>query len=81
MVARHPGGEGDTRPEVGQHRRQRNVGCPKVDRPGAGRRRLRELEPEHVEQLLAKMATAGRSRASLSRVRSYLGHALAGAER
>ena len=39
------------------------------------------LEPEDVEQLLAAMATAGRSRRTIVRVRSHLGQALAVAER
>lgn len=50
-------------------------------RPALGSVRLRDLQPEDVEQLLAKMATAGKSRRSITRVRSYLGQALATAER
>lgn len=49
--------------------------------PAHGRKKLRELEPEHVESLLAAMATAGLSHASIVRVRSYYGQALAVAQR
>ncbi len=49
--------------------------------PALGSRRLRELEPEHVEMMLASMVAAGKSRRTVSRVRSYLGQALAVAER
>lgn len=49
--------------------------------PYLGSKRLRELEPEDVEMMLAKMVAAGRGRATVSRVRAYLGQALAVAER
>jgi hypothetical protein len=44
--------------------------------PTLGAKRMRDLEPEHVEALLAKMAKAGRSRRTVGRVKSYLGQAL-----
>jgi integrase len=50
-------------------------------KPALGTRRLRDLEPDDVEALLATMAAAGKSRSSLVRVRSYLGQALSVAER
>jgi len=50
-------------------------------KPALGGKRLRELEPEHVEQLLATMVAAGKSRRTVARVKSYLGQALAAAER
>ena len=50
-------------------------------KPELGTKRLRELTPEHVEALLAKMAAAGRSRRTVARVRAYLGQAIASAER
>jgi integrase len=50
-------------------------------KPALGGLRMRDLKPEDVEGLLAGMATAGRSRSSINRVRSYLGQALAVAER
>jgi integrase len=50
-------------------------------KPALGGRRLRDLEPEDVEGLLARMATEGKSRSSINRVRSYFGQALAMAER
>jgi integrase len=49
--------------------------------PALGARRLIDLEPEDVENLLAKMATGGMSRSSLIRVRSVLGQALHVAEK
>jgi integrase len=50
-------------------------------KPYVGGHRLRDLEPEHVEMLLAAMAAAGKSRRTVARVKSYLGQALAAAER
>lgn len=50
-------------------------------KPCLGGRRLRDLEPEDVEGLLARMSSAGKGRSSMNRVRSYLGQALAAAER
>lgn len=50
-------------------------------KPALGTKRLKELEPEDVESILTKMAAAGRARRSVTRVRSYLGQALAVAER
>jgi integrase len=50
-------------------------------KPALGGLRMRDLKPEDVEGVLAGMATAGRSRSSINRVRSYLGQALAVAER
>lgn len=50
-------------------------------KPALGTKRLKELEPEDVESMLTKMAAAGRARRSVTRVRSYLGQALAVAER
>ena len=50
-------------------------------KPALGARRIRDLKPEDVEGLLAGMAKAGKSRSSINRVRSYLGQALAMAER
>ena len=41
-----------------------------------GTRRLAELEPEHVEALLARLAREGKSRRSVTRVRTVLGQAL-----
>jgi integrase len=49
--------------------------------PALGTKRLREITPEDVERLLAEMAAAGRGRRTVARVRSYLGQALAAAER
>jgi integrase len=49
--------------------------------PELGTKRLRALTPEDVERLLAKMAAAGKSRRTVTRVRAYLGQALAAAER
>jgi integrase len=49
--------------------------------PELGSKRLRELTPEDVERLLSKMAGDGRSRRTVTRVRSYLGQALSVAER
>jgi len=60
--------------------------------PALGNKRLRELEPEDVEGLLATMATAevdelgnvvrpAMARSSLIRIRSFLGQALAVAEK
>lgn len=49
--------------------------------PMLGTKRLRDLTPDDVESLLAKMATDGKSRRSVGRVRTYLGQALAVAER
>ena len=51
-----------------------------MDQAGA-RRPVRDLKPDGVEGLLAGMAQAGKSRSSINRVRSYLGQALAMAER
>ncbi len=50
-------------------------------KPALGGRRVRDLEPEDVERLLAAMAKVGKSRSSINRVRSYLGQELAVAER
>lgn len=50
-------------------------------KPYVGGRRLRDLEPEDVERLLAAMARAGKNRRTVSRVKSYFGQALAAAER
>jgi integrase len=41
-----------------------------------GSRRLRDLEPEHVELVLARLAGAGKARASVVRVRTVLAQAL-----
>jgi integrase len=41
-----------------------------------GGRRLRDLEPEHVEMVLARMAAEGRARRSVVRVRTVLAQAL-----
>ena len=41
-----------------------------------GKYRLAELEPEHVEGLLAKLAREGKARGSVTRVRTVLGQAL-----
>ena len=41
-----------------------------------GGKRLRELEPEHVDLLLARLAAAGMARRSVLRVRAVLGQAL-----
>jgi integrase len=41
-----------------------------------GMRRLRDLEPEHVEAVLVKMAKDGKSRSSILRVRATLAQAL-----
>ena len=41
-----------------------------------GGRRLRDLEPEHVEMVLARLAREGKSRRSIVRVRTVLGQAL-----
>lgn len=49
--------------------------------PALGSRRLVDLDPENVEGLLARMATADMSRSSLIRVRSVLGQALDTAQR
>lgn len=49
--------------------------------PHLGKQRLRDLGPDDVERMLAAMARAGRSRRTIVRVRSYLGQALAVAER
>jgi integrase len=49
--------------------------------PALGSKRLRDLEPEDVECLLAEMVTAGKSRSTVNRVKVYLGQALAVAER
>jgi integrase len=46
-----------------------------------GGRRLRDLEPEHVEMVLARMAREGKSRRSIVRVRTVLGQALDTAQR
>jgi integrase len=50
-------------------------------KPALGGKRLREIEPEHVEMLLAKMVADGKARRTVGRVRSYFGQALATAER
>ena len=46
-----------------------------------GKRMLRALEPEHVERLLLDLATQGKSRNSVARVRSVLAQALEEAQR
>jgi integrase len=46
-----------------------------------GGRRLRELEPEHVEMVLARMAHEGKARRSVVRVRTVLAQALETAQR
>lgn len=50
-------------------------------KPALGSRRLRDLEPEDVESLLASMAAASKSRRTVNRVKSYLGQALSVGER
>jgi integrase len=45
-------------------------------RPALGRRRLRDLTPEHVDNLLAAKAAAGMARNSVGRIRSVLASAL-----
>ena len=64
-----------------QHGRQCQMGRRGVDQAGARRPAIRDLKPEDVEGLLAGMARVGKSRSSIDRVRSYLGQALAMAER
>ncbi|MGI8751731.1 MAG: tyrosine-type recombinase/integrase [Acidimicrobiales bacterium] len=49
--------------------------------PALGAKRLRELQPEDVEALLAKMVAKGRSRSAVNRVRTYFAQALTVAER
>jgi integrase len=49
--------------------------------PTLATKRLRDLQPEDVEALLATMVAAGRSRSAIGRVRTYLAQALAVAER
>jgi integrase len=46
-----------------------------------GGRRLRDLEPEHVEVVLARLAIEGKARRSVVRVRTVLGQALATAQK
>jgi len=50
-------------------------------KPALGTKRLRDLAPEDVEFMLAGMVAVGRARRSVTLVRSYLGQALAVAER
>jgi integrase len=49
--------------------------------PTLGTRRLVDLTPEDVETVLAHMVAEGKARRTVARVRSYLGQALAVAER
>jgi len=49
--------------------------------PALGTRRLVDLTPEDVETVLAHMVAEGKARRTVARVRSYLGQALAVAER
>jgi integrase len=49
--------------------------------PTLGTRRLVDLTPEDVETVLARMVAEGKARGTVARVRSYLGQALAVAER
>ncbi len=49
--------------------------------PALGSKRLRDLQPEHVERMLIKMAKSGLARRSIARVKSYLGQALDVAQR
>ncbi len=49
--------------------------------PTLGTKRLRDLQPEDVETLLATMVAQGRSRSAVNRVRAYFAQALTVAER
>ncbi|MDQ6837370.1 MAG: hypothetical protein M3137_03260 [Actinomycetota bacterium] len=73
--------EGRGRPEEPQHGRQRPVAVETWILPALGTKRLRELQPEDVETLLATMVAQGRSRSAVNRVRAYFAQALTVAER